>query len=168
MAEHAERPNQSHQVNGDPTDKPGADAPPPEGPRAEPNADQPTQAIPQVPAYSVPEADGESKPKHEVDWRAVKNTAVGFLAGLARWVGLAFALVLVLHVIFVVGDANADNVIVSFVREWAQPLSVGFRDLFEPADPKLDVLVNYGIAAIFWLIVSSLVAKIIRRVGGAG
>jgi hypothetical protein len=34
-----------------------------------------------------------------------------------------------------------------------------------PTDPKLSVLVNYGIAAIFWLVVSAIVAKVIRRLG---
>ncbi|PXY32659.1 hypothetical protein BAY60_02260 [Prauserella muralis] len=102
-----------------------------------------------------------------MDWRSVKDQVVGLLAGIARWVGLAFALILVLHVIFVIGEANPDNGIVSFVADWAEGLALGFKDLFRPDDPKLDVLVNYGIAALFWLIVSSIVARIIRRVGGA-
>ena len=44
--------------------------------------------------------------------------------------------------------------------------ALGFKDLFTPDDPKLQVLVNYGIAALFWLIVSAILAEIIRRVGG--
>ncbi|MCP2251749.1 hypothetical protein LY13_000480 [Prauserella aidingensis] len=103
-----------------------------------------------------------------VDWTAVRERGVGLLAGIVRWVGLAFALVLVLHVIFVIGEANSENSIVQWVADSSESLAVGFHDLFQPADPKLLVLINYGIAAIFWLVVSSIVAKVIRRVGGAG
>ncbi len=91
----------------------------------------------------------------------------GLLAGIVRWAGLIFAAILVLHVVFVIGEANEANGIVSFVRSWADGLALGFKDLFMPADVKLRVLVNFGIAAIFWLVVSSILAKIIRRVGGS-
>ncbi len=82
--------------------------------------------------------------------------------------GLAFAVVLVLHVIFVVGEANPDNGIVSFVAGASSEVALGFEDLFVPDDPKLAVLLNYGIAAVFWMVVSSLVARVIRTVGGLG
>jgi hypothetical protein len=73
----------------------------------------------------------------------------------------------VIHVIFTVGSANPANGIVSFVKSWADGLALGFSDLFTPSDEKLRVLVNYGIAALFWLVVSGILAKVIRRVGGA-
>ncbi|MEU6645100.1 hypothetical protein ABZ863_21405 [Saccharomonospora sp. NPDC046836] len=108
----------------------------------------------------------EPAPKGGADWKAIKDQVVGLLAGIARWVGLIFALILVLHVVFVIGEANPDNGIVSWVAGWSESLLMGFKDLFQPDDPKLTVLVNYGIAALFWLIVSSVVARIIRRIGG--
>jgi hypothetical protein len=104
----------------------------------------------------------------EMDWRRVKDQAVGLLAGIVRWAGLIFAAVLVLHVIFVVGSANPGNGIVSWVRGWAGTFSIGFADIFEPSDPKLRVLVNFGLAALFWLVVSGVLARIIRRIGGIG
>lgn len=113
------------------------------------------------------ETKTHAKSGSDVDWRKIKDTGVGLLAGIVRWVGLIFAVILVLHVIFTVGGANPDNGIVSWVRGWADSLAIGFKDLFEPNDAKLRVLVNYGIAALFWLIVSSIVTRIIRRVGGA-
>jgi uncharacterized membrane protein len=102
----------------------------------------------------------------EMDWHKAKDTTVSIVAGVVRWVGLVFAAILVLYVIFVVGQANAANGIVSSVTGWAEFLSLGFKDLFQPSDPKLSVLVNYGIAAIFWLVVTGILAKIIRRAGG--
>src|SRR5262245_30023406 len=103
----------------------------------------------------------------EVDWKRVKDSSVGVVATVVRWVGLIFAVILVLHVIFTVGAANPDNGIVSWIRGWADSLSIGFKDLFEPNDAKLRVLVNYGIAALFWLIVSSIVSKLLRRIFAA-
>lgn len=91
---------------------------------------------------------------------------VGALAGIVRWVGLVFALILVLYVILTVGGANPENGITTFVKGWADGISLGFKDLFTPDNAKLRVLVNYGIAAIFWLVVTSIVAKLIRIVGG--
>ncbi|WP_091678489.1 hypothetical protein [Amycolatopsis marina] len=100
-------------------------------------------------------------------WRHAKDRIVGLLASVVRWVGLVFAAILVLHVIFVIGDANPENGIVSFVTSWSESLSLGFSDLFTPDDAKLRVLINYGIAAIFWMVVTAVLAKIIRRVGGS-
>lgn len=102
----------------------------------------------------------------EVDWRRVKDQAAGLIAGIVRWAGLIFAAILVLDVIFVVASANPVNGIVSWVRGWADTLAIGFRDLFEPSDAKLRVLVNYGTAALFWLIVSSILSRFVRRVTG--
>ncbi|SFW58260.1 hypothetical protein [Amycolatopsis australiensis] len=102
-----------------------------------------------------------------VDWRGAGGRAASLVASIVRWLGLIFAALLVLHVIFTVGSANPNNGIVSFVKSWADSLALGFSDLFTPSDEKLRVLVNYGIAAVFWLVVSGILAKIIRRVGGA-
>ncbi|MFE0021767.1 hypothetical protein [Amycolatopsis sp. NPDC059021] len=112
--------------------------------------------------------ESQAKPRVEVDWRKARERTASILASVVRWLGLIFAALLVLHVIFVVGEANPMNGIVSFTRGWADSLSLGFKDLFEPSDAKLRVLVNYGIAAVFWLVVSAILAKIIRRIGGSG
>ncbi|WP_020669639.1 hypothetical protein [Amycolatopsis nigrescens] len=130
--------------------------------------DDATQALPPVGSSTAGDTEGAAaKRGTTVDWRRTKDTTVGFIAGLVRWIGLIFAAVLVLHIIFVIAEANAENGIVTFIRGWAEPLTLGFRDLFViPEDAKLQVLVNFGIAALFWLIVSAVLAKIIRRVGG--
>lgn len=88
---------------------------------------------------------------------------VGALAGVVRWVGLLIALILVVHVILVMGNANPENPITGFFAGLAQPLSLAFKSLFTPEDAKLGLLVNYGIAAVFWLAVSSIAARLIRR-----
>jgi hypothetical protein len=95
----------------------------------------------------------------------VRGRIVGVLAGLVRWAGLIVVIILVVRVLLTVGGANPSNGITSFITSVSDPLAWGFKDLFTPGDAKLRVLVNYGIAAIFWLIVSSVIAKLIRRIG---
>lgn len=84
-------------------------------------------------------------------------TAVNVLAGV-------FAIVLALHIVFVIFTANPHNPLVTFVAGWADGLVVFFRDLFTPADHRVEVLVNYGLAAIFWLIVGRIVTGLLRRI----
>lgn len=93
----------------------------------------------------------------------VRANVVGVIAGVVRWVGLVFALVLVVHVLLTVGGANPDNGITEFFATVADPLALAFRDLFTPENAELRVLVNYGLAALFWLIVSSVLSRLIRR-----
>ncbi|MQA10947.1 MAG: hypothetical protein GEU98_20800 [Pseudonocardiaceae bacterium] len=107
-----------------------------------------------------------NRPKR--DWAEVRERIAGILAAVVRWVGLVFAVILVGHVVLVIGEANPDNWITGTVANWADPLAIGFKDLFIIEDDKLQVLVNYGIAAIFWLIVSAICARIIRRLSGPG
>lgn len=90
---------------------------------------------------------------------------VGAVAVAVGWAGLAAALVLVAHVVLTVGDANPDNGITSTIRDLAQPLALGFHDLFTPRDPKLAVIVNHGVAALFWLFARSLVLRLVRGLG---
>src|SRR5437764_3393699 len=90
----------------------------------------------------------------------IRALIVGVLAGVVRWVGLILAVVLVLRVVLTIGGANPANGIASFVTAWSDRFTWGFKNLFTPTDAKLRVLVNYGLAAIFWLIISSIIVRI--------
>ena len=94
-----------------------------------------------------------------------RGRVIGIVAAVLRWVGTLIAVILVAHVLLTVFGANPDNPITTFVRSWADPLALAFRDLFTPADGKLRVLANYGLAAIFWLVVTSIVVRLVRRLG---
>lgn len=89
---------------------------------------------------------------------------LGVAATIVQWVGLLFALILVAHIVLTVGGANAGNPITTFVRGFADPLSLQFHDLFPIHDATLSVVVNYGLAAIFWLIVTAILVKALRKV----
>jgi hypothetical protein len=83
-------------------------------------------------------------------------TIVNVICGL-------FAVVLVAHIVMVMGEANPANGVASFVRDFATTVSLGFNDLFTPADVKIRVLLNDGFAAIVWLAFGAVVTSLIRR-----
>lgn len=92
-----------------------------------------------------------------------RSNVVGVVASVVRWAGLLFALVLAVHVLLTVGEANPDNGITRFFASAAEPLALAFKSLFTPENDNLRVLVNYGLAALFWLIVSAVLSRLIRR-----
>jgi hypothetical protein len=92
-----------------------------------------------------------------------RANVVGVLAGVVRWLGLVFALVLAVHVLLTIGSANPANGITTFFATAADWFVLAFRNLFTPDDAKLRVLVNYGLAAVFWLIVSAVLSRLVRR-----
>ncbi|RJQ70790.1 hypothetical protein D5S17_28575 [Pseudonocardiaceae bacterium YIM PH 21723] len=96
---------------------------------------------------------------------AVRRRLVSIIATIARWIGTLAAVILTAHVVLTVGGANPENGITKWVRGWADSLVFGFQDLFLPDDARTKVLVNYGLAAIVWLIATSIVVKLIRRLG---
>lgn len=92
-----------------------------------------------------------------------RSNVVGVVASVVRWVGLLFALVLAVHVLLTMGDANPANGITKFFSTAADPLALAFKSLFTPENAQTRVLVNYGLAALFWLIVSAVLSRLIRR-----
>ncbi len=85
------------------------------------------------------------------------------LAALVRGIAVVLAAILVVHIVLTMGNANPENGITKSIADLARPLALGFKNLFSPSDPKAAVLVNFGLAAIFWLVVGAVLAWIIRR-----
>ncbi|WP_093158089.1 hypothetical protein [Saccharopolyspora antimicrobica] len=100
------------------------------------------------------------------DVRRAWHRGLRVLIKVVRWVGTAAAALLAVHVVLTIGNANPDNGITRFVASWADWLALGFQDLFMPADPKAEVLLNYGAAALFWLIITSLATRILSTLNG--
>jgi hypothetical protein len=88
---------------------------------------------------------------------------LGALAGLVRLVCRLIALLLVLYIGFVWGGANPANSWTIVVTEWAQRLNLGLGNLFSQPDPRVAVLINYGIAVVIWLVVGTVLSRLLRR-----
>lgn len=71
----------------------------------------------------------------------VVNTIINLVCGL-------FAIVLALHIILVLAEANPSNGFASLVDSWSTAVSLGLRGLFTPDNEKLQVLLNDGLAAL--------------------
>ena len=87
-------------------------------------------------------------------------------ASVARAVilaGTAVALVLVLGIVLVVLEANASNDLVQLVRDAANFLAGPFDGLFNLERFKVEVAVNWGIAAVVWYAVARLIARLLLR-----
>ena len=89
---------------------------------------------------------------------------VGILATVLRIVGVLIVAVLVIHILLTVFDANPANAFATFIKGAANTFSLGLTDLFTPKDPKVAVGVNYGIAAVIWLVITGIVVGLVRRV----
>ena len=60
---------------------------------------------------------------------------------------------------------NPGNAIVEWIVRFADIIVWGFRDLFLPADPRIALVANYGLAAVFWLVVGLVAARVLSVLG---
>jgi hypothetical protein len=87
-------------------------------------------------------------------------------ASLARAVIMvtgAIALVLVVAIVLTLLEANRSNEIVQAVRDAAGFLAGPLDDLFKLDSNKAERAVNWGIAAVVWLALGRLVARLLLR-----
>jgi energy-converting hydrogenase Eha subunit E len=84
------------------------------------------------------------------------------LVMLVTWVLVG---IIVAAILLRVLEANPDNSIVSGVHDLGKTLVGPFKDLFKIDDAKLSIAVNWGLAALLYLAVGSIIARILRRVG---
>lgn len=82
---------------------------------------------------------------------------------IVRTVTAIATTIFVLHILFVVFDANQGNEFVSFVYTMAKALVLGLGDVFTPDDAEIGVVLNYGFAALLYFIIGQFVIKMLRR-----
>ncbi|MGD9530777.1 hypothetical protein [Pseudonocardia sp.] len=85
------------------------------------------------------------------------------MASLLRAIGLFIVAVLVLFIVLTVLDANPANPLTQAVTYLANLFDLGLSDLFVQPDPKVAVALNYGIAAVVWLVITTVVTRLVRR-----
>jgi hypothetical protein len=87
--------------------------------------------------------------------RSGRGTAARVITG----VGAVFALIEVVYILMVIFNANPANSFFQFVRSLAQPLALFFPGLFHLSNANLQMILNYGLAAVFWLVVTGIIAR---------
>jgi hypothetical protein len=96
-------------------------------------------------------------------WRTSTRSGNYTAARVIRGVGAVFALIEVLYIVMILFGANPANAFFRFVQQLAEPLALFFPGLFQLGNANLDLIVNYGLAAVFWIVVASLLARVVAR-----
>jgi hypothetical protein len=89
------------------------------------------------------------------------------LGRLVRLAAGVVAAIIALGILFIVLEANSTNTIVSTVDDAARSLVGPFDDMFSIDNTKAAVAVNWGIAALVYLIAGALIARLIEWIGTA-
>lgn len=97
------------------------------------------------------------------DPRLRRIRVVRTICGIINLVCSVFAVVLALHIVLVLANANPHNGFASFIGDWASAVSLGLHGLFTPDSAKLQVLFNEGVAAIAWLLIAWALTYAIRQ-----
>ncbi len=87
-------------------------------------------------------------------------------SGLARIITTIAGIVaaaIVIGILLVVFEANRANSLVDLLLEVARFLAGPFKDMFDLDDRKLEVAVNWGIAALVYVFVARLIARLLQR-----
>jgi len=94
-------------------------------------------------------------------WRTSSrtNTAVR----VVTTIGAILAGIEVLYMIMVLAGANAGNGFFQFIRSLAVPLALFFPGLFPVHNADLAVILDFGLAAVFWLVITGIIARVIAR-----
>jgi hypothetical protein len=93
------------------------------------------------------------------------RTIMNLLAVTVRVIACVFAVVLLVRIGLAFVAVNPHNVIVEWIVRFADVIVWGFRDMFLPADPRIGLVANYGLAAVFWLVVGMIAAGVLSGFG---
>jgi hypothetical protein len=82
-------------------------------------------------------------------------------ARIITGIGAVFALFEVVYILLNLFNANPGNGFFRFIQSVAEPLALFFPGLFNLANDKLEIVLNYGLAAVFWLVVTGFIARLL-------
>lgn len=104
----------------------------------------------------------QRKANTSADLRALASKSLTIAASVIKILCTIFAAILVIHIVLTVASANPQNGITTFFADAANSLTLGIGDLFLPAGESLRVILNYGLAAIVWLVIGAVVARVLN------
>ncbi len=82
---------------------------------------------------------------------SVINAVTGIVVGI-----------IVLGIVLVWADGNRGNALVDWILDAASWLTTPFHDMFTPDDAELAILFNWGLAALVYWAIGSLLARVAR------
>ncbi|WP_019855937.1 hypothetical protein [Actinopolyspora mortivallis] len=89
-----------------------------------------------------------------------KTNSGSAVATLFQGAGFLLAVLLVAHTVFVLFDFQPEGRLAQSVRQAAEPLALFFPGLVDAPTPELQILLDYGLAALFWMLLGGLLARV--------
>jgi hypothetical protein len=93
---------------------------------------------------------------------------LGLVARVIGAIAVIVFFVIAIGILLLLLGANQGNAVVQAVTDAARWLAGPFNGLFTLGDGTTSTALNWGIAAIVYLIVGALIAGLLRRMGAAG
>ncbi|VVJ20484.1 Uncharacterised protein [Amycolatopsis camponoti] len=125
--------------------------------------------MPYPPPPEPNESPYEPAPAEEIVERThPRIRIVRTVNALIHLVCAVFALVLAIHIVLVLGEANMANGFAHMINEWSSGVSLGLRNLFTPDSAKFATFLNDGLAAVIWLVIGAILTDVITRIGVPG
>jgi hypothetical protein len=90
--------------------------------------------------------------------------AASLLARVVHVLVSIIVVVIVAGILLALLKANPTNSVVSEVHDWARTLVGPFDGMFSFHNANVAIAVNWGIAAVFYLFVGGLIARLIGRI----
>ncbi|HKN97511.1 MAG TPA: hypothetical protein VJX10_10375 [Pseudonocardiaceae bacterium] len=78
-------------------------------------------------------------------------------------IGAVFAAVEIIFILLILLGANPANAFYKFIHSIAVPLALFFPGLFTVSNHVWEVLLTYGLAAVFWLVVTGIIARFVAH-----
>ena len=128
------------------------------GDRSEPDRVDDTRPVERTSDSGPP--DGPAPPRRRRSASAGLRGVLSVVYRVVRLVFLVLALVMLVGIGFTLAPTNPDNDVVSGVLDLAERAAGPFRDVFTQEDPERQTLVNYGFAAVIYLLAAALVRKL--------
>ena len=89
------------------------------------------------------------------------------IAAAVRLVASVIGALILIHAVFVLFEANRDNVLVEFTESARNTFGWFTKDLFSTTNPKFGEAINDAIAAVIYVVLGSLVSRLIVRLAPA-
>jgi hypothetical protein len=86
----------------------------------------------------------------------------GVLSTVLNLFGVLTALVMIIRMLLVLSGSTADNPLFAVVKTWSDLLVLWWGNIVEPKGAPASVIITYALAAVFWLVVTRILARFLR------
>ena len=86
----------------------------------------------------------------------------GVLSTVINLFGVLTALIMIIRMLLVLTGSTGDNLLFSVVKIWSDLLVLWWGNIVQPPGAPASVIINYALAAVFWLLLTRIVARVLR------